>query len=105
MERRRKVALFVFLERNMPFANQKEFKELRERVEELEKKLGIGVVIPEIEHVLTLYDVYGDDIAELLVENFKTPDAVKVASDEELLAVNGIGPATVKRIRKAGQGV
>jgi len=89
----------------MAFVNQKEYKKLLNKVDALEKRLGIGVEIPEIEHVLALHDVYGDDIAELLLENFKTSDAVKLASDEELLAVSGIGPATVKRIRKAGQGV
>lgn len=39
---------------------------------------------------------------DLLVEaGLKTVEAVQAASDEQLLAVSGIGPATLKEIREA----
>jgi hypothetical protein len=88
----------------MPFVGQKEFAEWKARIVALEEKLGIGVEIPSIEHVVTLHGIYGDEDADLLISGgFKTPDAVKVASDEELREVKGLGPAAVKRIRKAGK--
>ncbi len=88
----------------MAFVNQKEYAKMKARVKALEEKLGIGVEIPNIEHVVTLHEVYGDEDAELLISGkLLTPDAVKVASDEELLVVKGLGPAAVKRIREAGK--
>ena len=103
MERHRKVAFFVFGDQ-MAFVNQKEFRTWKVRIRALEEKLGIGVEIPNIEHVVTLHEVYGDEDAELLIlGKFLTPDAVKVASDEELLMVKGLGPVAVKRIREAGR--
>lgn len=42
---------------------------------------------------------------ELLIGTaFKTLEALKAASDEELLAVDGIGPAKLKAIRAALRG-
>lgn len=88
----------------MPFVGQKEFQAWKARVKALEEKLGIGVEIPNIEHVVTLHEVYGDEDAELLIAGkILTPDAVKTASDEELIAVKGLGPAAVKRIREVGK--
>jgi hypothetical protein len=36
-----------------------------------------------------------------LLTNYKTPDALRAASDEELLAIDGIGDARLKEIRQA----
>lgn len=42
------------------------------------------------------------EIAEKLsAAGYGTPEAIAAASDEQLLAVEGIGPATVKRLRAA----
>lgn len=88
----------------MPFVSQKEYAKMKARVEALEEKLGIGEELPNIEYVVTLHEVYGDEDAALLIGGgFLTPDAVKYASDEELLMVKGLGPVAVKRIREAGK--
>ena len=87
----------------MPFVNQKEYAKFKARVDAIEEKLGLNAEIPNIEFVVSLHDIYGDELADLLISGgMLTPDAVKYASDDELLAVKGLGPATVKRIRKAG---
>ena len=86
----------------MTFVNQKEYAKLQARVSALEEKIG-AVEVPNIEEVLTLHDVYGDELADLLLNGgFNSVIAVSLASDEELLAIKGLGPATVKRIRGAG---
>jgi ERCC4-type nuclease len=91
---------FLFLEVNMAFVNTKTYAELVARVEALEEKLGVGeAAIPNIEHVLSLHDVYGEEYAALLQDKFPTPEAVKAASDEELLGIKGIGQATLSKIR------
>ena len=88
----------------MPFVNQKEYAKLLARVDAVEEKLGLAVEIPNIEYVVSLHDIYGDELADLLISGgVLTPDAVKYASDDELLEIKGLGPATVKRIRKAGK--
>ncbi len=85
----------------MAFVNSKEYAKLVKRVEDLEAKLGVGVAaIPNIENVLSLNDVYGEELAELLQGNFPSPEAVQYASDEELLDVKGVGQATLKKIRE-----
>lgn len=38
-------------------------------------------------------------VERLAVAGYDTPEAIAAASDEELLAIEGIGPATLKRIR------
>lgn len=87
----------------MAYTTTKEFAVLEERVAALEAKLGIGEVVPEIENVLTLQQVYGDELAELLLSGgFTTPDQVKYASDADLQAVKGIGAATAKKIKEIG---
>ena len=87
----------------MAFPTTKQFAALEERVEALEAKLGVGVVVPEIEDVLTLQQVYGDELAELLLDGgFTTPEQVKYASDADLQAVKGIGAATAKKIKEMG---
>lgn len=84
----------------MPFANVKDFKKLMDRVAVLEEQLGINE-IPTIQQGLSLYDVYGEEQAQLLAEYYKTPEQVKAAPDEEIRAISGIGPATLKKIREA----
>ena len=87
----------------MPFVSEKRFAQLVARVKVLEEKLG-EVDIPNLEEVGNLHAVYGFDTAELLLDgNLKTVAAVQLASDEKLEAIKGLGPATVKRIRKAGK--
>ena len=84
----------------MAFATRKEFAALVARVEELEEKLTVGLPVPSIENVLSLHDVFGDDLAGLLSESgYSSVEAVKVASNEDLIAISGVGPATVSRIR------
>lgn len=41
-----------------------------------------------------------DDVVVKLQEEFESPEAVKVAPDEEILAIHGIGPATLQKIRE-----
>jgi hypothetical protein len=49
-----------------------------------------------------LADKVGVDLAgQLAGAGFDSPDAVHAATDEELLAVEGIGRATLRRIREA----
>jgi excinuclease UvrABC nuclease subunit len=83
----------------MPFANIKEFKKLMDRVAAIEDELGINEV-PTIDQELSLYDVYGEELAQLLAEHYKTPEQVEAAPDEELLDISGVGPATLKKIRE-----
>lgn len=85
----------------MAFVNTKEYAKLVKRVEDLEAKLGIGIAaIPSIESVLSLNDVYGEELVELLQGKFPSPGAVQYASDEELLGIKGVGQATLKKIRE-----
>lgn len=85
----------------MAFVNAKEYKKLVQRVEAIEEKLGIGIAaIPNIENVLSLSDVYGEELAELLQGKFPSPEAVQYASDEKLLGIKGVGQATLKKIRE-----
>lgn len=85
----------------MAFATVKEMKELEARVAALEAKLVVGNPAPDIDDVLTLHDVFGDELAGLLSEaGYATVEAVKVASDDDLKAIQGVGPATVKKIRE-----
>jgi hypothetical protein len=87
----------------MPFVNQKEYAKLLARVDAIEEELGLNVEIPNIEYVVSLQDIYGDELADLLISGGKlTPLAVKNASDDDLLDIKGLGPATVKKIREAG---
>lgn len=88
----------------MPFVSLKEYAKMKARVDAIEEKLGLSAELPNIEYVITLHEVYGDELADLLISgNLLTPDAVKYASDEELLAIKGLGPAAVKRIREVGK--
>ncbi|MHA2231806.1 MAG: hypothetical protein ACXAB4_04885 [Candidatus Hodarchaeales archaeon] len=85
------------------YAKTLDLRALEARVVVLEERLGM-VEIPSVEPVITLHELYGDDDAELLISgDLLTPEAVVVASDEQLLAIKGLGPAAVKRIRKAGK--
>jgi hypothetical protein len=40
-------------------------------------------------------------VAKLAEGGYDTADAIQAATDEQLLAIDGIGPATLKRIREA----
>jgi len=85
----------------MAFATVKEMRDLEARIAALEEKLAVGLPVPNIEHVLTLHEVFGDDLAGLLSgAGYASVEAVKVASDDDLRAVQGIGPATLKKIRE-----
>jgi len=85
----------------MAFVSTKEYAKLLERVDAIEEKLGMGVAaVPSIEAALSLKDVYGEEIAELLQGKFSSPEAVQYASDEEILGVKGVGQATLKKIRE-----
>jgi DNA integrity scanning protein DisA with diadenylate cyclase activity len=95
-----KVAFLVF-GGTMAFATNKRVNELEKRIEALEERLG-EVPVPSVESVITLNSVYGEDLAALLQENgYSTVEQVALASDEDLLAVKGIGPASLKQIRSA----
>jgi hypothetical protein len=84
----------------MAFATRKEVQALEARIAKIEEKLTVGVSVPSIENVLTLHDVFGDDLAGLLSEaGYSSVEAVKVASDDDLKAIPGIGAATVNKIR------
>ncbi len=85
------------------YAKTRDLVELEARVAVLEERLGL-VEIPSVEPVITLHELYGDEDAELLISgNLVTPEAVAVASDEQLRDIKGLGPAAVKRIRKVGR--
>ena len=57
---------------------------------------------PEPEGEPDLASVLGSELAAALTEvGFVTVGDVATATDEELLAVNGVGPAKVRRIREA----
>lgn len=98
----------------MASPTMKAFRELEKRVEALEQDQGIyqnakdvpeaAQVDPveEAEPVGTLVDVYGTDYAILLHDaGYRSVSAVKAASDEDLLAISGIGKATLNKIRAA----
>lgn len=85
----------------MAFATARQVKKLEARVAALEEKLTIGFPVPNIENILSLHDVFGDELASLLSEaGYSSVEAVMIDSDENLRAVSGIGPATVKKIRE-----
>lgn len=84
----------------MAFVNTKTYAKLVERVEYLEAKLGVGGAVPTIEGIIALRDVYGEESAGLLQGRFPSPEAVRSASDEELLGLKGVGQATLKKIRE-----
>jgi len=87
----------------MAYINRKEFQALLDRVKALEDAIGANVKVPTVEHILGVEEVYGEKAAPLLLAaGYKTPYEVRSASDEELLSVDGIGPATLKAIRAAG---
>lgn len=91
----------------MAFPTTKEFAALEARVVELERRLGVGQekAVPVIDDVLSLSDFFGPEDADLLLSGkFKTVDAVKFADDEALLAVKGLGPAALARIREKSEG-
>jgi len=91
---------FLFLEADMAFVNTKTYAKLVERVEVLEARLGVGGAVPNIEGVLSLHNVYGEEYAGLLQSRFSSPEAVQAASDEELLGIKGLGQATLNKIRE-----
>jgi hypothetical protein len=82
----------------MAYVKAREYNELVKRVEALEERLG-SVAIPSIEYVLDLNEFYGDDAALFSETEFRTVDQVKLASDDALLAIKGLGPAALRRIR------
>lgn len=51
----------------------------------------------------TNWDVLGvtEDVAEALATKFGTVEALKAATDDDLLAIGGVGAATLKKIREA----
>jgi len=84
----------------MAFATVKEVKELEARLAALEEKLAVGLPAPSIENVITLHDVLGDELAGLLSgAGYSSVEAVKIASDDDLRSISGVGPATLKKIR------
>lgn len=61
---------------------------------------------PYEQHILTIEHLqkvvgFGDEVAEGLKAAFGTIDAIREASDEALLAVEGVGKATLAKIREA----
>lgn len=52
-------------------------------------------------NVLTGADLTDEQRANLAMAGYRTADDVRAAPDDELLAVEGIGPAAVKRLREA----
>lgn len=85
----------------MAFATRRELAELRDRVAALEEKLTVDHPMPSVENVLSLHEVFGEDLAvQLSRAGYSSVESVIAASDEELLAKQGIGPATVKKVRR-----
>jgi hypothetical protein len=49
-------------------------------------------------------DLFGVDLGiRLALAGLRSADAVRAASDDDLLAIDGVGPATLKKIRAATQ--
>jgi predicted flap endonuclease-1-like 5' DNA nuclease len=85
----------------MAFATKREHAELKARVEAIEASLAVNVQVPNIEHVLSLQEVFGQELADLLTEGgYTSVEAVKVATDDDLKAITGIGAARVGQIRE-----
>ncbi len=87
----------------MAFVTTKEYAKLVARVVELEEKLTVNHPAPNIKHILSLHDVFGDDVASLLSTKYSSVEAVKAASNEDLLAISGVGPARLNEIRNITQ--
>lgn len=88
----------------MAFATRKEMAALEARIAVLEEQLTVGLPAPSIENVLTLHEVFGDDIAAILSEGgYSSVASVKASNDETLRAVPGIGPARLKDIRRLSE--
>lgn len=83
----------------MAFVRTKEYAKLEARVAALEEKLTVNHPAPNIEHILSLHDVFGDDLANLLSVKYSSVEAVKAATDEDLRAISGVGPARLNEIR------
>ena len=109
----------------MSFVNIKEYNKLKEKVGELEARIqaleSYGAAEPEAEKpsakpapiptieeavsVAPLSDYLDNWIVDLLVQaGYSTVKKVDKASDDQLVAIPGIGKATVKRIREALEG-
>lgn len=65
------------------------------------------IIAPELETVvisdspLGLYQLFADRVAMTLIRaGLESPEVVRLATDEELLAINGIGSRTLKDIRE-----
>lgn len=94
----------------MSSPTRREFNLLARRVDELELKLqSIGKKefepetdsIPDIEEVVG-FRVIDQKITDLLVgAGFTSKKLVSAASDEALLAISGIGPRVLEKIRAA----
>jgi len=56
---------------------------------------GAGDTAPPI----TLYEGFPPDMAERLGARYPDRDALAAASDQEILGIDGVGPATLKKLR------
>lgn len=94
----------------MAFASRDELREVREEVKQLTERVnalfeatfqGEDGEPVRIDEATYMSELYGAKTAELLVgAGYKTIDQVREASDEELLAINGIAQRSLSTIRE-----
>lgn len=81
-------------------ALRRERDEARAEVERLQSTLDTQTA----PNLSALRPLGADVLAELIVAELDTPDRIGTATNEELDAINGIGPATVAKIRELLKG-
>ena len=101
----------------MAFASMRDLQALKERVAELEARIqametfhkegngdkkieAVPSIVEALEHEKSLEEVFDPKISGLLRSKYQSVDAVRAASDEDLVAISGIGVATVRHIRE-----
>jgi predicted flap endonuclease-1-like 5' DNA nuclease len=108
------LALFVFGEHLMAYVSDRQHRQhirnlqqqvdaLAERIAKLEQEELPATAVTQADDVpASLADIVGPPAAKALEgAGYTTPESIQKASDEDLTAVKGVGPASVEKLREA----